>query len=430
MKSKNILSFVFTLVCFSQSRVFSATVLQWRDILTRLQDHGGEISDEIQSARHSFEAVVAETKKSYSGFFPKLTASLYENETNSSGAKWARNYGAQLNLNQNLFTGFADSLRMDLAQSSLRLAEANYDNAMASIRSDLLQAFAVAVYANKFKLLTESILKRRHDNLANVQLQYQGGRENKGSVLLSESYVEQALYDDLQAQHNKEIAVDDLKRMLGIAASEDVEFQAGTDFGEFENNHTEALKDLDTLVAQHPEMRIQEAQVKSSYSNYKIDQSNFYPSMDFNGTYGYLDSKFFPEPYHWSVGFTLTIPLFDGGKDFYSTKSDYAKYLASQNDQKSKRQTIKIKIKSAYNNYLEAQQKEKVDLSFLKASEVRAQIARNKYKNGLMPFDDWDLIENDLIQRQKTSLVSQRDRIIKLAQWQQAQGLGVFNEKR
>jgi outer membrane protein TolC len=57
---------------------------------------------------------------------------------------------------------------------------------------------------------------------------------------------------------------------------------------------------------------------------------------------------------------------------------------------------------------------------------TRADIARTKYNNGLMTFENWDIIENDLIQRQKSFLQGQRDRVVAEAAWEQAQGKGVI----
>ena len=39
---------------------------------------------------------------------------------------------------------------------------------------------------------------------------------------------------------------------------------------------------------------------------------------------------------------------------------------------------------------------------------------------------DWDIIENDLINRQKAYLQTKRDRISAEASWEQTQGKGVF----
>lgn len=424
MSLKKIIFFYLSLLCFN-NQSFSITSLQWKDVVRKFQEN----NEEVQSAQQNLNSAKSDLKKSYSGYFPKISGSLVTTESDFQRGSWSRSYGAQLNLNQNIFAGFIDTYRVEVAQKKLNLAEVSFQNTKSMLSSELIQIFVTVLYAKKYKILTESILKRRRDNFDNVQLQFQSGRENKGSVLLSESYVEQSQYDELQAQHNKDIALEELKRILGLPPLDDVEVQPDAIYkNEIENYQVASNIDFEKIVEQHPEVKMQEAQMKSSYLNYKMEQSNFYPSLDLTGNYGYTDTKFFPEPYHWSVGLSLNIPLFDGGRDYYSTKSSYAKYLSAESEFKNKRRSILINIKSAYNTYLEAQQKEKVDLSFLKASEVRAQIARSKYKNGLMSFDDWDLIENDLILKQKTSLASQRDKIIKLAQWQQSQGLGVFNE--
>jgi hypothetical protein len=57
---------------------------------------------------------------------------------------------------------------------------------------------------------------------------------------------------------------------------------------------------------------------------------------------------------------------------------------------------------------------------------LRAEIARSKYNNGLLSFEDWDLIENDLINRQKALLVSVRERVTAEAGWEQARGEGAI----
>jgi outer membrane protein TolC len=85
-----------------------------------------------------------------------------------------------------------------------------------------------------------------------------------------------------------------------------------------------------------------------------------------------------------------------------------------------------VRLKQAWAGYVESEEKLKVDQAFLEAAVLRAEIARSRYNNGLMSFEDWDRIENDLIQRQKTVLQSQRDRVTAEAAWEQAQGKGVI----
>jgi outer membrane protein TolC len=122
----------------------------------------------------------------------------------------------------------------------------------------------------------------------------------------------------------------------------------------------------------------------------------------------------------------LSVPLFSGGRDYYTTKSAAASLEAVSSNRDNVERQLLVRLKQTYASYVESEEKLKVDQAFLEAAILRAEIARSRYNNGLMSFEDWDRIENDLIQRQKTVLQSQRDRVTAEAAWEQAQGKGVI----
>ena len=57
---------------------------------------------------------------------------------------------------------------------------------------------------------------------------------------------------------------------------------------------------------------------------------------------------------------------------------------------------------------------------------MRATIARSQYTSGLLKFEDWDLIENDLIDNEKQWLTDQRDAVRAQTGWDRARGQGVI----
>jgi hypothetical protein len=63
-----------------------------------------------------------------------------------------------------------------------------------------------------------------------------------------------------------------------------------------------------------------------------------------------------------------------------------------------------------------------MDKAFDLAAKVRSEISRKKYNNGLMAFEAWDLVENDLIAREKGYLNSRRDYFYLDAAWDLAIG--------
>ena len=63
-----------------------------------------------------------------------------------------------------------------------------------------------------------------------------------------------------------------------------------------------------------------------------------------------------------------------------------------------------VTLQSNYASLQDAVERIEVQEEFLKAAQLRAEVARTKYTTGLLSFDEWDLIENDLISTQKSHL--------------------------
>lgn len=358
-------------------------------------------------------------------YFPQISGNLgYQHSGPSdlvSGAAGA-SYSASLSASQNLFNGFADSAKVEQAKEEARVARANLLLTKAKVSYDLKAAFANLLYAQETEKITQDFQKRREDNLRMVELRYENGRENKGSLLLSRAYLAQAKVDVLKAGHAREISQSDLRKVLGWDDERTLNIKPDLPLQDPLNSPIDYRK-----IASATPVRLQaEAQVGVAQASVSGARSGFYPSLNLTGSLGKADAQFFPEKDRWSVGATLSWPLFGGGKDYYSTKSATSGlYSAKSNLSSTERQLIST-LKKAHLGFIEAVEDLKVSEAFLLASVSRAEIARAKYNNGLMTFDEWDIIENDLINKAKTHLQAKRDRILAEATWEQAQGTGVI----
>ena len=155
-------------------------------------------------------------------------------------------------------------------------------------------------------------------------------------------------------------------------------------------------------------------------------RSGFFPSLNLTGTMGRQGRDFFPSGERWSVGVGLSFPLFSGGQDYYASKAAVAGFAQAVGTRESVDRQLLVSLRQSYRTYTQGVEKLLVDTAFLEAAASRSEIARNRYNNGLLTFEDWDVIENDLISRQKTRLQSKRDRVVSEAAWEQAQGKGVI----
>lgn len=423
MPTMFIFSFIFALTLATNANAASST-LTWNEAINETVRNNSE----VQSAEEALKSNRYTERAAYSTFLPQINANLALNRGQSQlsfgdNASGSNLYSATLTGNWNIFNGFQDWGRIEQADANTRVSALNAQITKAKVSYDLKSAYENLRYAIAYKKLTQEIIRRREENLRLVDLRFESGRENKGSVLLSRAYAEQARYDDLQAYNNQLVSSAQLARTLG--RDENEELMAVDDIP---GDPPEKVRPNFSELAQSvPEYRQSEAREEGAAAAVTVARSQFLPALNLSGTLGKLDTEFFPEQRdRWAFGVVLSYPLFMGGRDYNTTRSALAAESSARLTRVNLRRDVVSKLEQAFANYQQAVVKFKVDESFKNAAQTRAEIARKRYNNGLMTFEDWDVIENDLITRQKTYLQSRRDRILAEASWEQALGKGVL----
>ena len=305
--------------------------------------------------------------------------------------------------------------------ANLAQVEAGLAATRARLSQELKSAFAGLQFAQDNVTLTGKIVQRLEENLRLVELRFEGGRENKGSYLLTRATLAQARYENLQAQQALVTAQAQFARVLGRTEAEGLRV-----VGSVPVTVPEAAPDFRQRVQQTPELKQMRAREQSALAEVRLARSGFYPSVDVSGSVAREGENWTPDKDRRTVGLNLTIPLFSGGRDYYTTRSAAASLEAASSSTDNLERQLLARFRQAHADYVESEEKLKVDRAFLEAAVTRSEIARSRYNNGLMSFEDWDRIENDLIQRQKNFLLSQRNRVAAEAAWEQVQGKGVI----
>jgi outer membrane protein TolC len=331
-------------------------------------------------------------------------------------------YNGSIEATQNIFSGFRDFGRVKQAQANRRAAESVLQITKARISYDLKSTFQSVIYAKEYSRLTQDIIRRRKDNMSLVDLRYRSGRENKGSLLLAQAYYSQSKLDDLQAHNAEKTARAQLAKALGF--DEDQSFDIK---GAIPTHAAPEKVNLQEMALNTPEYKQSQSQWEAAQSGTTISRSRFLPSLDLSAGYSQSGYHMYPDDRdQWTVRLNLSYPIFSGFKDYTSLRSSSALAAAAQANFSTVARQQLARLTSLYSQYQEAILKFEVDKDFRAAAEVRANIARSKYNNGLLSFDDWDVIESDLIARQKSYLQSERDRTIAEAAWEQGLGVGVI----
>jgi outer membrane protein TolC len=409
--------------------------LTWKECV----DLARKANPELQSASEGVHAARYRTRAAYGPLFPQVTGNIdYTNGGRSSSGPGTLTpstgglidgednsfYSFSLNARQNVFAGFRDKARIGQGRANEAIADADLRNARARVSFDLKSAFADLKFAQDSVRLADDVLRRRRDNRNLVELRFESGRENKGSLLLSRSYYEDATFDRQEAGNRMETARQRLAKALGVEDLDGARVSGTVPVSRPPALRAEA--GVDPLMRETPDYRRAIGEIKFAREAVREARSAFFPSLDVNAAVGRQGDEWFPGDNRWSVGAGVSLPFFRGGQDYYNLKSAKALDRAAVHNQTFTETDVRARLVAAHKAFVDSIKRLEADKAFLEAASVRAEIARNKYDNGLISFEDWDIIENDLIDRQKRHLQSQRDRIVAEASWEQVQGRGIF----
>jgi outer membrane protein len=376
----------------------------------------------VKSAYESWQASTSQVSATKSAFLPSVSANFQANYGKNMaipGSRTEDSYNASVVVSENIFNGWADQARVEQTDATASIAEKNFQIVKAQTSYDLKTAYARLVYAQRAIRLQENIRDRRRSNLNLVDLRFENGSENRGSVLLSKAYLDQAELNIVQATNSIQVANAQLARALGRDDSETL-----TVAEQIPQIEVPQKPDFQALALSTPQRSQALLREKSAESGITLAKAGYFPTLGVSGSYGRQDDVFFPQDDSWSVGLVLSVPIFNGGRDYYSTQSAISTRSAAGANREDLDRQLVLNLNTNLSTLIEAKKNLEVAQSFLKASEMRAEIGRGRYNNGLLSFDDWDLIETDLINRQQAYIQSQRDYVIAEAAWENGLGTG------
>lgn len=409
----------------------AVSTLNWQTAVAE----AGRNNAELKAAQENLQAAQNNIQVARANYLPTVAATFTAGRSGSdaSGAsarsstfaelqsKAVDSYGASLEASETIFDGFATQSRVSQARSQLAQSEQQLQILRARLSYDLKSAYSGMMQAQRSLRLYQDIIKRREENLRLVELRFDAGQENKGAVRLSEAYLKQARFEESQARDNLSVNRSKLNTVLGRGDDNAYELKDDVPITEIPGR-----VDFPAIARNSPDYKLSVAQEQTATADLSLARAGYYPKLGLKGSIGRKDDQFFPENESWSLAVTLTVPLFSGGSDYYANQAAINRLTAAGLSRGNSERSLIASLKQAHAGALQSAEKLKVDISFQEAVTLRAEIARSKYNNGLTTFDDWDLIESDLITRQRAVLSSQGNRVVAEASWEQAQGRGAL----
>ncbi|MCF7847730.1 MAG: TolC family protein [Kiritimatiellales bacterium] len=409
-------SLVAVLICSIGLNAIAATneLLTWEECLARAENN----SPELAAARAAIRELEYGVASASSGFLPQISASAGVNRgerENAAGWNKTESASADLTLSQDLFSGMGNVAKRKRALAQLQIGNEQYRQARSDVELRLRLAFIEVLYAQDLIDLTKKIEERRRNNVRLIQLRFDGGRENAGSLARSKAQLSEASFEVRQAERSLAYALRNLAAAMGS-----MEPDQGA-VGVLKADAPEELTELLSLMKQTPDYEIATTQIEATEEGMRVTRSDRFPQISFNASTG-LSGDNYPEYGDWSVGLRASMPLFTGNRLRSEVAAAKEKIVQSELDLLDTGNTLMASLQQRWNNYQDAIENEATQKELFDAETLRAEISTAKYRQGLLSYEDWDIIESNLITQGKTHLQRRRTSEIEQARWKNALG--------
>jgi outer membrane protein TolC len=408
------LSLVFACICLSLSDAGAQEVLTWQDCVKEALQY----NPDLVSAKEVVNQFKADRISSISPMLPQVSTEVGHSTFKAPQSNQANSSFYGITAQQLLFDGLKTPYNIAAAGKNVTASQYNYDVTSSNIRLRLRTAFISLLSAQELLGITKDIAARRKQNADLVKLLYEGGMENRGSLLTAEANLAQAEFNIMQSERAITVAQRQLLKEMGRETVNQIQVTGDLEVV----NAKREQPDFDALALRNPSLESLSAKREAAKFGLKSAKAEFFPTISADASAGRTDTSWPPHNDEWSVGVTLTLPIFDGGSRWADVSKAKAVLNQAKADERSARDGVIVTMEQSWIAWQNAIDAVAVQKQVLQAADERAKISRVEYTNGLLTFDNWTIIEDNFAQAQTSLVGAQANALIAEAQWIQAQG--------
>jgi outer membrane protein len=365
------------------------------------------------------------------GQYKKTDPSAIENFP-GSGKQPSQNWNAGVQVVQTIYQGGKLLAAIKAAKVTKQQALAQYQSTLADTLLSVRLAYYDILLAAEQITVNEASVALLQKELDDQQHRYDAGTVPHFNVLRAKVSLANARPALIQAQNNYRIAKNNLSNLLGYNLPREITDNIPLNLTDtldaapyqisLSASLQQALESRPELVALRKTEELQKLNITDASSGYKPNLSVFAGYNWFNEQYGtptpgldsYLDG--------WNAGAQVSWDIFDGmlthGKVVQAT-AQHAKSITAVDEEM---RTIELEVRTAYSDFLEAQQVLESQKTVLEEAEESLREANARFDAGTGTQLDVLDAENQLTQARSTQAQALHDYDTARAKYERAVG--------
>ncbi|MGQ9471152.1 MAG: TolC family protein [Candidatus Aminicenantales bacterium] len=285
------------------------------------------------------------------------------------------------------------------------------------------RAFYGYLLAQQFVEVSREAVGLAEKYLQNVRHLFEVGLASRFDLLRAEVQVANLKPQLLRAQNQVELATVNLKTLLGLDLSQEIEVKGELTFRPYELNE-KAL--MEQALLSRPELNQLRYQQQMAGELIKLARSADLPTIAIGGSYNfwgnYLNFKRGNWQSYYSFNLVLNIPIFNGFSSSAQVAKSQAMLHSLELTEKGMIELVKAEIKQAWLNLEQAKETLLSQEKNVEQAQESVRLAELNYNEGLATFLDVSAAQVALTQARTNYSQALFDYVMALAQLEKAVG--------
>lgn len=372
---------------------------------------------------------IGEAKGGYYPSFKFSSSYTYATPLEGKAAVSPDNYDTRFYIRQTLYDAGATSNLVEGLRQSIKAQEYDVIKTTLDIVLSIKSAFYETVKRRDLLTVAKSSLVSAEKHLEQAKELYREGLTPRSDVIKTEVQVSNAQLDGIKAENAILLAKANLAAAMGLPATLNYEVQAAGLIPQ-----RPLLPTLSETITRAYDMRPEvsgiRTKIESAQTNIKQAESGLYPGLSLDASYGWQKDTFMPDDKKWSVGLTISIPVFEQ----LTTRSKINQATANLNGIKaSELQTLRnveTDVQQAWLALKEALERLSVTRKALGLAEEDMRVSEGRYKEGLGNILEVIDAQTALTQARANDVIANYDIANAKAKLDRATGEGMQEETK
>lgn len=346
----------------------------------------------LRANQAAIEASKAKVELALAAYYPQInfTTSYTNGTSNFSGSGPLRTgirswtfydtYSLGPALSQNIYDFGRTKNTVAISRENVKVNEEDLAITKQTVILNVKQAYFDVLQKLRLIKVAEETVKQNREKLNQALGFFQAGTRAKIEVTKAEVDLANAELNLIRAKNNFQVARVGLNNAMGLSQELTFAIEDSLDFQPYEITVEEIFR---KSFEQRPEILQIKARQRGQEASIKLAQASYYPTISGNASYLYRGGELSDLYWDFTIGATLSIPLFSG----FSSPNQVVEARANLKNLKAQEENLKLNIRleaeQAYLSLKEAEERIRVTEKAVIQAQENYELARGRYQVGV-----------------------------------------------